>query len=69
MSSLVETDDHRPHAGQKSRCKLITIIGRIDTWWFETLPVDERRKAPPFRTPRFHRPSAVGSLSSAERDW
>ncbi len=31
------------------------IDGRVDTWWFETLPADERQKVEPFRTPRFHR--------------
>ena len=29
--------------------------GRIDTWWFSTLPPEERKKVPPFRIPRFHR--------------
>ncbi len=27
----------------------------MDTWWFETLPDEERKKGEPFRTPRFHR--------------
>jgi SAM-dependent methyltransferase len=31
------------------------IDGRVDTWWFETLPADERSAVAPFRTPRFHR--------------
>jgi SAM-dependent methyltransferase len=31
------------------------IDGRIDTWWFETVPQDERQRVAPFRTPRFHR--------------
>ena len=31
------------------------IDGRVDTWWFETLSPEERRKVEPFRTPRFHR--------------
>lgn len=31
------------------------IDGRLDTWWFETLPAEERRRDGPFRTPRFHR--------------
>lgn len=30
--------------------------GRVDTWWFETLPADQRSAVAPFRTPRFHRP-------------
>lgn len=29
--------------------------GRVDTWWFSTLPVEERENVAPFRTPRFHR--------------
>jgi len=29
--------------------------GRVDTWWFEALPDEERQKGEPFRTPRFHR--------------
>lgn len=29
--------------------------GRIDTWWFSTLPPEERKKVPPFKIPRFHR--------------
>jgi ubiquinone/menaquinone biosynthesis C-methylase UbiE len=29
--------------------------GRIDNWWFETVPADERARVAPFRTPRFHR--------------
>jgi SAM-dependent methyltransferase len=32
-----------------------TIDGRIDSWWFETLPREERERVAPFRTPRFHR--------------
>jgi ubiquinone/menaquinone biosynthesis C-methylase UbiE len=31
------------------------IDGRMDTWWFSTLPFEERQKDEPFRTPRFHR--------------
>jgi SAM-dependent methyltransferase len=31
------------------------IDGRVDTWWFETVPADERSAVAPFRTPRFHR--------------
>jgi ubiquinone/menaquinone biosynthesis C-methylase UbiE len=31
------------------------IDGRIDTWWFETLPRAERENTDPFRIPRFHR--------------
>jgi ubiquinone/menaquinone biosynthesis C-methylase UbiE len=31
------------------------IDGRVDTWWFETVPAAEREKVEPFRTPRFHR--------------
>jgi len=31
------------------------IDGQIDTWWFETLPAEERATTEPFRTPRFHR--------------
>jgi SAM-dependent methyltransferase len=29
--------------------------GRVDTWWFSTLPREERAKVAPFRAPRFHR--------------
>jgi len=32
-----------------------TTEGRVDTWWFGTLPREERERAAPFRTPRFHR--------------
>jgi SAM-dependent methyltransferase len=32
-----------------------TIDGRVDSWWFETLPREERERVAPFRTPRFHR--------------
>ena len=31
------------------------IDGRIDTWWFESAPPEEREKADPFQVPRFHR--------------
>jgi SAM-dependent methyltransferase len=31
------------------------IDGRIDTFWFETVPQEERKKTEPFRVPRFHR--------------
>jgi SAM-dependent methyltransferase len=27
---------------------------RVDTWWFSTLPGEERKRVAPFRTPRFH---------------
>jgi SAM-dependent methyltransferase len=29
--------------------------GEIQTWWFETVPREERERVAPFRTPRFHR--------------
>ena len=29
--------------------------GRIDTWWFSTLPSAEREREKPFSVPRFHR--------------
>jgi len=32
-----------------------TIDGRVDRWWFETLPREERERVGPFQTPRFHR--------------
>jgi SAM-dependent methyltransferase len=32
-----------------------TTNGRVETWWFSTLPVEERSKVEPFRVPRFHR--------------
>ncbi|HWB51556.1 MAG TPA: class I SAM-dependent methyltransferase [Stellaceae bacterium] len=31
------------------------IDGRIDTFWFETLPTEQREIDQPFRIPRFHR--------------
>jgi SAM-dependent methyltransferase len=31
------------------------IDGRIDSFWFETLPSEQRQKDAPFRIPRFHR--------------
>lgn len=27
----------------------------MDSWWFETLPFEERQKAEPFHVSRFHR--------------
>jgi SAM-dependent methyltransferase len=29
--------------------------GRIDRWWFSTVPKEERERVPPFQTPLFHR--------------
>ena len=29
--------------------------GEVETWWFSTVPQDERRKVAPFQVPRFHR--------------
>lgn len=29
--------------------------GAVETWWFSTLPAEERSKVEPFRVPRFHR--------------
>ena len=29
--------------------------GRIDRFWFESVPKEERERVPPFQTPRFHR--------------
>ena len=31
------------------------IDGRVDTWWFSTVPPEERKRVAPFRTPRFDR--------------
>jgi SAM-dependent methyltransferase len=31
------------------------IDGRVDRWWFSTVPRDERERVAPFRTPRFDR--------------
>ena len=31
------------------------IDGRINTWWFESLPAEQRQRDAPFRTPRFDR--------------
>jgi SAM-dependent methyltransferase len=32
-----------------------SIDGKVDTFWFETLPKAEREQVAPFRVPRFHR--------------
>lgn len=29
--------------------------GDVETWWFSTVPPEEREKVPPFQVPRFHR--------------
>jgi SAM-dependent methyltransferase len=29
--------------------------GRVESWWFGTLPQEERERVAPFRVPRFHR--------------
>jgi SAM-dependent methyltransferase len=29
--------------------------GEVETWWFGSVPAEERAKAAPFRVPRFHR--------------
>ena len=29
--------------------------GEVETWWFSTLPAEERQRVEPFRIPRFHR--------------
>ena len=29
--------------------------GKVETWWFSTLPAEERQHVAPFRVPRFHR--------------
>jgi SAM-dependent methyltransferase len=31
------------------------IDGKVDTWWFSTLPQKDRENVAPFRVPRFHR--------------
>lgn len=31
------------------------INGQVETWWFGTLPREERDRVAPFRVPRFHR--------------
>jgi hypothetical protein len=31
-----------------------TTEGRVDTWWFGTLPREERERVPPFLTLRSH---------------
>jgi SAM-dependent methyltransferase len=46
--------DRRPRAVEVAGC-FDRIDGRIDTFWFGTVPLDERQKTEPFRTPRFHR--------------
>ncbi len=32
------------------------IDGRVDRWWFESVPHEERARVPAFKEPRFHRP-------------
>lgn len=32
-----------------------TANDKVETWWFSTLPAEERAKVDPFRVPRFHR--------------
>ncbi|WP_026304699.1 class I SAM-dependent methyltransferase [Kaistia granuli] len=32
-----------------------TTDGKVESWWFSTLPAEERAKVDPFRVPRFHR--------------
>jgi SAM-dependent methyltransferase len=32
-----------------------STAGKVDTWWFSTLPLEERKRVAPFRVPRFHR--------------
>ncbi|MGC1359646.1 MAG: hypothetical protein WA419_09380 [Silvibacterium sp.] len=41
--------------------------GHIETWWFSTLPSEERDAVAPFRVPRFHRTlsSWVAMISQA----
>jgi SAM-dependent methyltransferase len=36
-----------------------SIDGRIDRWWFTTLPAAERERVPAFEEPRFHRTLAT----------
>ncbi|MBV9587417.1 MAG: SAM-dependent methyltransferase, partial [Alphaproteobacteria bacterium] len=31
------------------------IDGRVDNWWFGTVPLEEQARVAPFRTPRFDR--------------
>jgi ubiquinone/menaquinone biosynthesis C-methylase UbiE len=31
-----------------------SLAGRVDEWWFSTLPGEERAQVAPFRVPRFH---------------
>jgi ubiquinone/menaquinone biosynthesis C-methylase UbiE len=31
------------------------VDGRVDTWWFSTVPLKDREHVAPFRVPRFHR--------------
>ncbi len=31
------------------------VDGQPETWWFSTVPMEERQRVEPFRTPRFHR--------------
>jgi 2-polyprenyl-3-methyl-5-hydroxy-6-metoxy-1,4-benzoquinol methylase len=41
--------------------------GEVETWWFSTLPPDERERTPPFQIPVFHRTLSdwVEMISSA----
>jgi SAM-dependent methyltransferase len=37
-----------------------TANGRVESWWFGTLPQEERKRVAPFRVPRFHRTLSGG---------
>jgi hypothetical protein len=45
-------EEGRPRAVEVAGC-FDRIDGRMDTWWFSTLPLEERQKDEPFRIPRF----------------
>lgn len=48
-------DEHgRPRALEVGRY-FDSVDGEVETWWFSTVPKEEREKVPPFRVPRFHR--------------
>ena len=51
---VLRDEDGRPRAVEVAGY-FDRIDGRVDRWWFEALPLEERQRAEPFRTPRFHR--------------
>ena len=50
----VRDAEGRPHAVEVARYFEETD-GEVETWWFGSVPAEERAKVAPFRVPRFHR--------------